>query len=616
MHNHIKTYYGSEDREDHLKIFQAAAKTERWAMPTWCHMFNSMLIGNARVWFDDLSHESIHSYDDLKKAFLENYLQQKKYIKDPIVLHNIKQRDGESTKDFVRRYKLESRDVKGAPEFIRISGFMHEITNPKLIKRLNDKIPKTMDEMMRVTISFLQGKWQLRIMRGRSRSYHEDNKRKQIKEMLKAGRLSYLIKELKQNNGKKQLKTAKKGETLRKEKPLAILMVQPWERIASQKITQSFSPNTENFFPPLGEDERIEGPMIIEAKTGGHYIHRMYVDGESASEILYEHCFNRLRPKIKNQLVPAIIPLIGFSGEIPVERGIITLKSSMLVPLECAMVSGPEGSLPVTKPMVEERIKVAINLEHPEQTVMISSTLTEEGRNRLCNLLQRQATDKVQAIQEEVEKLVESGIMKQVHYHDWLSNPVMVKKHNNSWRMCVDFKDLNKACPKDGYPLPERDWKKKTRKKQLSLRAILCYIKMPFGLRNAISTYQRLVDKTFHKQIGRNLKVNVDDLVIKSRTKDEIDRDIEETFKTLREINMKLNPKKCTFGIEEGIFLGYKVSTIGLKIIKRSKNKLHINGKISASLGTGQQAPKDKFSSTPNHSGHGPANTTGVVKTI
>ncbi|GJW36974.1 reverse transcriptase domain-containing protein [Tanacetum coccineum] len=84
MPSHIKTYDGSKDPEDHLKIFQAAAKTERWAMPTWCHMFNSTLMGNARVWFDDLPPESIDSYDDLKKAFLENYLQQKKCIKDPI----------------------------------------------------------------------------------------------------------------------------------------------------------------------------------------------------------------------------------------------------------------------------------------------------------------------------------------------------------------------------------------------------------------------------------------------------------------------------------------------------------------------------------------------------
>ncbi|GJT09210.1 reverse transcriptase domain-containing protein [Tanacetum coccineum] len=140
-----------------------------------------------------------------------------------------------------------------------------------------------------------------------------------------------------------------------------------------------------------------------------------------------------------------------------------------------------------------------------------------------------QAADRNQAIQEEVGKLVEARIMKEVHYHEWLSNPMMVKNHDDSLRMCIDFKDLNKACPKDGYPLPEIDWK------------------MPFGLRNVGETYQRLVDKAFHKQIGRNLEVYVDDLVIKSRTEDEIVRDIEETFKTLREINMKFNPKKCNF---------------------------------------------------------------------
>ncbi|GJZ17321.1 hypothetical protein Tco_0553444 [Tanacetum coccineum] len=81
----------------------------------------------------------------------------KKYIKDPIELHNIQQRDRESTEDFVRRYKLESRDVKGAPECMRISEFVHGITNPEFIKRLHDKILKIVDEMMRVTTSFLRG---------------------------------------------------------------------------------------------------------------------------------------------------------------------------------------------------------------------------------------------------------------------------------------------------------------------------------------------------------------------------------------------------------------------------------------------------------------------------
>ncbi|GJX38580.1 reverse transcriptase domain-containing protein [Tanacetum coccineum] len=261
MPNHVKTYNESEDPEDHLKILQAAAKMERWAMPTWCHMFNSTLIGNARVWFDDLLPESIDSYNDLREAFLKNYLQQKKCIKDPIVHHNIKQRDGESTEDFIQRYKSESGNVKGAPECMRISGFVHGITNPELIKRFHEKIPKTVDEMMQVATSFLQGQeaasnqerkkspsvWKHQEgghrqnfkKGGGFRSQHKQEKRpdrvslltktpreilafcefhgeighnidecnhlrRQIEDILKAGKLSHIIKELKQNNVKDQ----------------------------------------------------------------------------------------------------------------------------------------------------------------------------------------------------------------------------------------------------------------------------------------------------------------------------------------------------------------------------------------------------------------------------
>nr|GEX05202.1 reverse transcriptase domain-containing protein [Tanacetum cinerariifolium] len=140
-------------------------------------------------------------------------------------------------------------------------------------------------------------------------------------------------------------------------------------------------------------------------------------------------------------------------------------KSSKLVPLECAMVSGPEETPSAAKQIIEERVKVAINLEYLEQIVTIGSTLTEGGHNKLCGLLHRnldifawkyadmtgvprhiaehrlnvsegcspvrqkkrgQATDRNQAIQEEVEKLIEAGIMREVHYHDWLSNPGML----------------------------------------------------------------------------------------------------------------------------------------------------------------------------------------------
>ncbi|GJY99193.1 hypothetical protein Tco_0516623 [Tanacetum coccineum] len=193
-------------------------------------------------------------------------------------------------------------------------------------------------------------------------------------------------------------------------------MVQPWQRVARQRITLSFSPDPEISFPPL-EEEGTEGPMIIKAEIGGHFIHRMYVDGGPASEIPYELCFNRLRPKIKNQMVPATAPVIGFNGEIIWPLGKISLlvkigdeehstlawmnfvivRSSSpyngiigrpgIIPIECAAISGPEGQPPAAHQAIEEKINVAINPEYPEQTIMIGSTLTEEDRNKLCDLL-------------------------------------------------------------------------------------------------------------------------------------------------------------------------------------------------------------------------------------
>ncbi|PWA78384.1 reverse transcriptase domain-containing protein [Artemisia annua] len=192
----------------------------------------------------------------------------------------------------------------------------------------------------------------------------------------------------------------------------------------------------------------------------------------------------------------------------------------------------------------------------------------------------------------EVDELVQAGILREVKYQTWVANPVMVKKSDGGWCMCVDFTDINKACPKDCYPLPEIDWKveslsgfrlkcfldayKGYHQIQMAVeneektafytgKGVYCYKKMPFGLRNAGATYQRLVDKAFNKQIGRNLEAYVDDMVIKSRTEEELLSDNQETFDQLRAINMKLNPKKCSFGVEEGQFLGHLITKQGIK---------------------------------------------------
>ncbi|GJZ11036.1 reverse transcriptase domain-containing protein, partial [Tanacetum coccineum] len=261
-------------------------------MPTWCHMFNSTLTGNASVWFDKLLKESIDSYEDLRAAFRENYLQQTKHIKDLVEIHHIKQRNGESTEDFMERYKAEVLDLEGAPECMKISRFMHRITHPELIERLYEKIPRSMDDMYRVTTSFLH-------------STDECMKlRKQIDEMIKSG-----------------------------------------------------------------EEDGTEGPMIIEAEIGGHSVHQIYVDGGASLKVLYEHCFVRLQPEIRSQMIPATRSLVGFSGEtmltFPDKGGTVKIRSSRVISMECAMISGPNTQHPVTSQVLEEKIKVAIHPEYP-----------------------------------------------------------------------------------------------------------------------------------------------------------------------------------------------------------------------------------------------------------
>ncbi|GKA08960.1 hypothetical protein Tco_0688291 [Tanacetum coccineum] len=182
--------------------------------------------------------------------------------------------------------------------------------------------------------------------------------KRQIEELVKAGNMSHVIKELKLGNEKDQQKTTKKGEASRKDKPLAILMVQPWKKVARQRIAQSFSLDPEISFPPLEEEDGTEAPMIIEEKIGGHFIHRMARVRKMQAVLSTAH-------RVLKYLV------LG---------RIVTLRSSKIIPLEWAMVSGSEAQSYAINQVAEERIKVAIHPEYPEQTIAIGSTLMEEGQ--------------------------------------------------------------------------------------------------------------------------------------------------------------------------------------------------------------------------------------------
>ena len=97
-------------------------------------------------------------------------------------------------------------------------------------------------------------------------------------------------------------------------------------------------------------------------------------------------------------------------------------------------------------------------------------------------------------------------------------------------------------------------------------QGLVCYKVMSFGLNNAGATYQRLMNKMFAHQIGRNVQVYVDDMLVKSLHENDHLNDLWETFNTLQSYNMKLNPSKCVFGVTTGKFLGFMVSQRGIEV--------------------------------------------------
>ena len=117
-----------------------------------------------------------------------------------------------------------------------------------------------------------------------------------------------------------------------------------------------------------------------------------------------------------------------------------------------------------------------------------------------------------------------------------------------------------------GYNQIKMDESDQEKTSFITSQGLFCYKVMPFGLKNARATYQRLMNKMFAHQIGRNIQVYVDDMLVKSMHEEYHLDDLRETFDTLQSYNMKLNPNKRTFRVTAGKFLGFMVSQRGIKV--------------------------------------------------
>jgi hypothetical protein len=296
----------------------------------------------------------------------------------------------------------------------------------------------------------------------------------------------------------------------------------------------------------------------------------------------------------------------------------------------------------VTRPAAAEKVKaqlqsnngtktVPLNPATPKQTVVISEDLTSQDEEKLISCLSRNKyifawsaldlvgvsrtviehglgidpsvrprkqrlrkmfDEKTEAAKAEVHCLLEANFIEPIAYPTWLANVVMVQKKSSKWRMCIDFTSLNKACPKDNFPLPRIDKivdsaagcevmslldcfsgyhqiymkeKDKASTSFITPFGTYCFIRMLEGLKNVGSTFSRLTKTVLDSQLGRNIFTYVDDIVVASKNKEDHLADLAEMFANMRDARLRLNPEKCVFGVRQGKILGYLVSHRGIE---------------------------------------------------
>jgi hypothetical protein len=209
--------------------------------------------------------------------------------------------------------------------------------------------------------------------------------------------------------------------------------------------------------------------------------------------------------------------------------------------------------------------------------------------------IRQMKADVLVEVKKEIEKMLEAGFIRACRYAEWISSVVPVQKKDGRWRVCVDFRDLNRATPKDEYPMPVAEILinaaaghkilsfmdgnagynqifiapediHKTAFRVPGAVGLFEYVVMTFGLKNAGATYQRAMNYIFHDLIGNLVEIYIDDVVVKSASDEGHLDDLRQVLERTRKFGLRMNPKKCTFGVTAGQFLGFLVHERGIEI--------------------------------------------------
>jgi hypothetical protein len=207
--------------------------------------------------------------------------------------------------------------------------------------------------------------------------------------------------------------------------------------------------------------------------------------------------------------------------------------------------------------------------------------------------LLKQSIERQNFIREEIKKLLDVGFIREVHHPRWLANPVAIPKVSGKLQMCIDYTSLNKAYPKDPFPLPRIDQIMNStsgcdllcfldaysgfdqipmsREDEeytafITVDDLFFYVSMPYVLKNALPTFVRVMHKTFGDLIRDLIEVYVDDIIVKVKSRASLLDNHTLVFDRLCRTHTKLNPDKCMLGVTAGKVLSFLVSYLGIEV--------------------------------------------------
>ncbi|GJX22284.1 hypothetical protein Tco_0226729 [Tanacetum coccineum] len=483
----VLTMEGGPD--NFLHLFEGVIRMQKWLMPIACHMLTYTLKDFARIWWNSQKAGSILNYEDLKAKFRSHFSQQNKFTKTHLAVHNIKQEAWSSisprtshplTRVWWKKPTHGSKQEKWQPtELLMIEG--------KTLKDQENPL-RTIIEDRKVGIgrSFEQPPRMFGNRRSRDMSkychfyedhMHETNDcrqlRNQIEETMKSGQLFHLVKGIKKERVKasenQRVEGKKDKGTASAEAPILMIRRKSW---SSGEI-------------PL---EITIGDAPLERKETLNFV-----------IVKFNFPYNMLLGRTVMQKMGVVVSTIHGAIKFHTTKGIGTVfstyesykvKEGMKKVRETPLAS-EKGGFSCT--VAEE--KVVVNNKYPEQTITIEKRLPKHFKRRLHDLLRANVDvfalthadmtgipraivvegkpfniehklneyshvkpikqkrrglglDHSTAACKEVEELTKAGILQKVKHQTWVANPVMVRKSDEGWRMCVSFTDINKACPK------------------------------------------------------------------------------------------------------------------------------------------------------------------------